>query len=57
MLPEFATGLPEQVPFRNQSTSTFPVGIGLPGCPVTVTKSCTVEPTATAVTTPNQVES
>ena len=36
---------------RNQSMLTLPVGTGLPGRRVTVTKSCTVEPAATASTT------
>src|SRR5690348_11290056 len=44
-------GGPAQVPFRNQSTVTLPVGTGAPGWPVTVTKSCTFVPTPTAVTT------
>jgi hypothetical protein len=44
-------GAPPHVPFRNQSTVTLPVGAGLPAPPLTVTKSCTVEPTPTAVTT------
>src|SRR5580765_2239931 len=54
MLPEFAAGTPEQLPFRHQSTFTFPVGTGCAGSASevdTVTKSCTVEPAATAVTT------
>src|SRR6185295_13331719 len=50
-LPEFTAGAPEQSPFRNQSTVTLPVGGGLPPPPSTVTRSCTVEPTGTDVTT------
>src|SRR5215218_8622911 len=29
---------------------TFPVGFGFPGCPDTVTRSCTVVPASTVVT-------
>src|SRR5205085_1220559 len=55
MLPEFAAGAPVQAPFRNQSMFTFPVGTACAGLgsgfgEPTVTKSCTVVPTATAVT-------
>ncbi len=39
-----------QVPLRNQSTVTFPVGIGFPAPELTVTKSWTVVPAATEVT-------
>jgi hypothetical protein len=50
--PELAAGEPEQSPFRNQSTFTFPVGTGRFGSTfATRTESCTVEPTGTAVTT------
>jgi hypothetical protein len=49
-LPEFTAGAPVHVPLRNQSMLTFPVGGGLPAPPLTVTKSWTVVPTATAVT-------
>ncbi len=42
-----------QVPFANHCTSAVPGGAGLvAGSPVTVTKSCTVVPAATEVTTP-----
>src|SRR5262249_11542693 len=51
MLPEFACGAPSHVPFRNQSTVTFPVG-GLAGSGFgdeTCTKSCTCVPATTTV--------
>src|SRR5215212_5775409 len=51
MLPEFTAAAPAQVPFRNQSMFTFPVGTGPPSADVTDTKSCTVLPAATVVTT------
>ncbi len=49
--PELAAGLPVQVPLRNQSMLTLPLGNGLLASPVTVTKSWTVVPAATVVTT------
>ena len=49
--PEFGVGAPAHVPLRNQSTLTLPVGGGFPATPLTVTRSWTVVPTGTAVTT------
>src|SRR4051794_34658610 len=51
MLPELAAGVPEQSPFVNHSTVTLPLAAGDPDCPRTVTRSCTVAPAATVVTT------
>jgi hypothetical protein len=50
-----ATTVPAQVEpsvtLLSQSIVTLPVGVGDPGWPTTVTKSCTCCPTTTAVTT------
>src|SRR5262245_39854365 len=51
VLAELESAGPAQLPLRNQSTTTLPVGIGWPGPPLTVTKSCTVVPAGTVVTT------
>src|SRR3954451_1502129 len=51
MVPEFAATSPVHCAFANQSIETLPVGIGEFGCPVTVTKSWTVAPASTDVTT------
>src|SRR3954452_17083137 len=50
-LPELDCALPLHVPLVNQLTLTVPVGVGLPAPPDTVTKSCTVVPATTEVTT------
>src|SRR3954453_21329842 len=39
------------MPFANPATLTLPVGAGRPGCPITVTKSCTAAPAGADVTT------
>ena len=50
MFPEVIAGTPAHVPLVNQSSVMFPVGVGLPGSPVTLTKSWTVEPALTVST-------
>src|SRR4051812_24524201 len=48
---DVVVGLPVQVPFVNQSSRTVPVGVGLPAPPLTTTRSWTIEPAGTVVTT------